>query len=451
MKLSLKRKFERKKVSKDQETGQQEMNHKKRKRGRLVSLRHVFTFIFCLAVASSSPSAQEPMTLQDCVSLARENSRKLLQQRTSIEQSRLGVTSAYSSYYPGINFSSSYRINESSVRQQIGSYSGSIGLSNSLYQGGSIRAGVKIAKAKVAIAEEDYRQVEDEVILSVKEAFFNILLKQEQIALTEDVLKRRNEDLVLIRLKYDAGRESSPAVKEAEASLLQAEYNKKQAQEELNLARIELNLLLGRPRRTEISLTHEDQSVEFPALDSLIAEANHLRPDIRAEKVNTDVLEAQVTQAKSDYYPRISVSSSYGWQGRGLSVQEGDWSVGFSLSLPIFEGFSTKVKVQEANLALSQQDIRLRELEQEIEQEIEQAYSNWELAGRTIEVNDKTLQAKREMYQLTKLQYEQGLTSYFILQQKESDLSSAESRQINALYNLRVSTARLEKVWGRSS
>lgn len=416
-----------------------------------MNLRHLFLFIFFLIATASSPSAQEPLTLQDCLSLAKVNSRKLLQQRTSMEQSRLGVTSAYSSYYPGINFSSSYRINESSPGQQMGSYSGSIGLSNSLYQGGSIRAGVKIAKAKVEIAQEDYRQAEDEVILSVKEAFFNILLKQEQIALAEDVLKRRNEDLVLIRLKYDAGRESSPAVKEAEASLLQAEYDKKQAQEELNLVRIQLNLLLGRPRKTEISVTYEDQSVEFPALDSLIADAGCLRPDISAEKVNTEGLKAQVTQAKSGYYPRISMSSSYGWQGEGLSIQDGSWSIGFSLSLPIFEGFSTKVKVQEANLALNQQDIRLQEMEQEIEQEIEQVYSNWELAGRTIEVNDKTLQAKQEMYQLTKLQYEQGLTSYFILQQKESDLSSAESRQVNALYNLRVSTARLEKVWGRRS
>jgi len=361
------------------------------------------------------------------------------------------VTSAYSSYYPSVNFSSSYRVSESSPGQDMGSYSGSIGLSNSLYQGGSIRAGVKIAKAKVDMAEEDYRQAEDEVILSVKEAFFKILLKQEQIALAEDVLKRRNEDLVLIRLKYDAGRESSPAVKEAEASLLQAEYDKKQAQEELNLAQIGLNLLLGRPRRAEISVTYEEQSAQFPALDSLIADAKDLRPEMRSEKINTEVLKAQVVQAKSDYYPKVSVSSSYGWQGSGLSIEDGDWSIGFSLSLPIFEGFATKVKVQEAKLSLGDQDVKLRELEQEIEEEIEQAYSNWELAGRTIEVNDKTLLAKREMYQLTKLQYEQGLTSYFILQQKESDLSSAESQQVNVLYNLRVSAARLQKAWGRRS
>ena len=66
-------------------------------------------------------------------------------------------------------------------------------------------------------------------------------------------------------------------------------------------------------------------------------------------------------------------------------------------------------------------------------------------------MNDKTLQAAREMYQLTKLQYEQGLISYFFLQQKESDLTNTENRNVNALYNLRVSVARLQKAWGRSS
>lgn len=125
--------------------------------------------------------------------------------------------------------------------------------------------------------------------------------------------------------------------------------------------------------------------------------------------------------------------------------------MGINLSLPIFQGFSRKAKVKESTLALMEQDARILELEQQIEEEVEQAYSDWELAGKVIEVNDKTLQAAREMYQLTKLQYEQGLTSYFFLQQKESDLTNTENRYVNALYNLRVSVARLEKAWGRST
>lgn len=416
-----------------------------------MNFKHPFLFIFLLALLNSSSLAQGPLTLQDCLSLARENSPKLIQARTTIEQSQVGVTSAYSSYYPSIDLSNSYRNSEGASGERTGSYSTNIGLAYPLYQGGYIRAGVRSAKARVKMAEESYRSAEDEVVLAVKEAFFKILQKQEQIVLAEEVLKRRKEDLVLIKLKYNAGRESSPAVMEAEANLSRAEYDKKQAEDELTLAQIDLNLLLGRPRRAEVSIRYDDEDIKFPSLDRLIEEAKTQRPDIRSQRVNTDVLEAQLTQAKSNYFPKISLSSSYGLRGSEFFEQEGDWSVGISLSLPIFEGFSRKAKVKETKLSLKEQDARMVELEQQIEEEIEQAYSKWELAEKVIEVNNKSLQAAREMYQLTKLQYEQGLTSYFFLQQKESDLSSAENNYVSALYNLRVYSARLQKAWGRRS
>jgi outer membrane protein len=414
-----------------------------------VNVKYRFLFVLWLVVLNGNALAEQPMTLLDCITQARENNPKLVQLKTSIEQSRTGITSAYSSFYPSVSLSSSYRNNEDPSGGRRSSYSSGIGMSLPLYQGGNIRAGVKIAKTRVMMAEENYRQGEDEVILSVKEAFFKILLRQEQITLADDVLKRRKEDLVLIRLKYDAGRESSPAVKEAEASLLQSEYDKEQAEKELILAQIELNQLVGRPRRAETSIEYEDEKIEFPPLETLIDQAKVQRPDMLSERANSDVLKAQITQAKSSYLPKVSLSSSYGWGGNDFFKQTGDWSAGVSLSLPIFEGFSTQAKVKEANLSLKEQDSRIQALELQIEEEIEQAYSNWELAGKVIEVYDKTLQAAREIYQLTKLQYEQGLTSYFFLQQKESDLANAESRYINALYNQRVSIARLENTWGR--
>ena len=419
-----------------------------------MTVKYRFLFVFWLAILNGNSFAEQPLTLQDCLSLARENYPKLIQRKTAIEQSEVGVTAAYSSYYPSLNLSIP-SLNLSSRYGEERSYSASIGVGYTLYQGGSIRAGVKAAKARVKIAEENYHLGENEVILAVKEVFFRILQKQEQIALAEDILKRRKEDLVLIKLKYNAGRESSPAVMEAEANLLQAEYDKKQAEEELTLAQIELNLLLGRPRRAEVTIKYEDEDIKFPSLDRLIEEAKTQRPDIRSQRINTDVLEAEVTQAKSSYFPKISLSSSWGYAWRSDETfldQQGDWSAGISFSLPtIFDGFSRKAKVKKAALSLKEQDVRIRELEQQIEEEIEQAYSKWELAEKIIEVNDKTLQATREMYQLTKLQYEQGLTSYFFLQQKESDLTRTENNYVNAIFNFRVASARLEKAWGRSS
>ena len=397
------------------------------------------------------PLEQPLLTLQDCIALARTNNPTLAQLKTSIRKSNVSVTSAYSSYYPSVDFSTGYRNSGGFQGDRQGSYSSGIGLGFAIYEGGYRSAAVEAARAKVEVAKEQYRSLENQLTLQVKEAFFKILQKQEQISLVEDIVKRRKEDLVLITLKYEAGRESSPAVKEAEANLLQAEYDSKRAEEELALARVNLNLLLGRPGRAEVSLKYQDEAVSFPPVRTLIEEAKAERPELRSEKANTPALQAQVTQARSNYLPRVSLSSSYNLQGDEFMKQTTNWSAGISLSLPIFDGFSRKAKVSEATLSVENQNDVIRELEQQIEEEVEQASSTWELARSIIEVTKTTLEAARDMYQLTKLQYEQGLTSYFFLQQKESGLTQAENSHLQALLNLRISAARLEKAWGRTS
>jgi outer membrane protein len=423
----------------------------RKKKGSDVILRVCSILILLVSILSADSLAEQSLTIQDCISLAIENHPTLAQLKTSIQKSNVGVSSAYSSYFPSMDLSTGYRNVGSSFGEREGSYSTGIGLNYAIYEGGYRGAGVKAARARVGVAEEQYRLSEQELILEVKEAFFAILQKQEQIALVEDAVKRRKEDLVLINLKYESGRESLPAVKEAEANLLQAEYDRKRAEEELALARVTLNLLIGKPRESDLSLEYQDADTQFPSLETLIEEAKAERPELRSEKANTVALQAQVTQAKSSYLPRVSLSSSYQLQGNEFLEQRDNWSVGVSLSLPIFDGFSTKAKIRDATLSLESQSQRILGLEQQIEQEAEQAYSTWELAQRIIEVTETTLGAARDMYELTKLQYEQGLTSYFFLQDKESGLTQAENNRLNALFNLRVATAKLAKAWGRTS
>ena len=407
------------------------------------------TLVLALLTIASTGTASDSLSMEDCIALAKENNLSLAQSAAALERAEAGILDAYSSYYPSINVSGSYRNQEGSQGEREGRYSTSLSLQYPLFRGGYIRAGTRIARADVEVAEANHYLTENEVIVAVQEAFFRILQKQDQSALVDNVLERRREDLVIIKLKYDAGRESSPAVQEAEASLLQAEYEKMRALEELALAEIELNLLLSRPGNAEIAIWYEDKRGHFPPLDSMIAMALVDRPEMQAERARKEALEAQVTQAKSSYWPTVSLSGSYGLQGDALLEQEGGFSAGINVSLPIFEGFSRKAKVTQAELSLRQQDFQLAELEDRIEEEVEQAYSNWELAQKNIQVSETSLEAVREMYQLTKLQYEQGLTSYLFLQQKESSLTQAEYNYANALFNLRASAARLENARGR--
>lgn len=402
----------------------------------------------CILTFSINSFSDEVLTLNDCFSFAKESNPRLIQAQRSIEEARAGIPGAYSSYYPSLDLSSGYGRSRDGYTGD-GSYSTSIGLKYPFYQGGYIRAGTEIAKSGVKIAEENYRLAEIEVFLSIKEAFFKLLQKKEQIAIVEKVLNRRKEALVIIKLKYEAGRESFPATEEAEAELLQAQYDKMVAEEEMMLAKVDLNLLLGRGAREEISVKYEDRDIEFPAREELIESAKTVRPEIRIEKINREILGSKLKQAKSGFLPTLSLSSSYGYNGSKLFEQDNSWSAGINLTFPIFNGFMNYAQVKSASLAIQVEGAKIQDIEQRLEEEVEQAYSNWVLAEKNLQVQEKTLKATRDMYELTRLQYEQGRTPYFFLQLKEASLTRAEYSYNNALFNLRITIARLAKACGR--
>jgi outer membrane protein len=404
--------------------------------------------LFILGLFSIT-SASDTLTLNDCITIALANNPTLLQSKLNIDQARAAVIDANSSFYPSLGLSTGYRYGGAFSDTANGSFSTGLNAQLTLYKGGAIRAGSKIAYKKFDIAQENYRQKVNDLVLSVKQAFFSILQNQEQISLTDSVLKRLNSDLTLIRLKYNAGRENEPDVQVAEANLLQAEYNKIQAEQNLGLAKSQLGQLLDRPDE-DVLIRYQDTTIEFTALDSTIKIAETRRPEIIAEKINQEVVMTQISQAKSNYFPSISLSSSYGLGGEQFLDQKSSWSAGIGLSLPLIDGFSTKARVREANISLKQEYFKLIDLANSIEQEVKQAYSDWFLAVKNLAVSSKTLQAVQDLYSLTKLQYEQGSVTYFELEQKESQLTQAENGYVNALYNLRNSIATLEKAIGRS-
>lgn len=420
------------------ESGERRMN---------VRILYLITASALLMGTVSIPA--EPLTLEDCIVLARQNSLGLAQAAADIEKARAGLTGARSLYYPSVDLSTGYRNQEGLPGERAGHYSSSVSVQYPIFRGGYIPANAKVAEIGVQIAEEEYRLAENDVVLSVQEAFFDILLQQDQTALVERVLERREEDLAIIRLKYEAGRESWAAVQEAEASLLQAEYRRMKAEKEQFLANARLNLLLDRPSTQEMTLEYEDEIVEYPPLDSLLEEARDERPEISIRRANAEAVRAQLRQARSHYWPTVSLSASYAWQGETFLEQESDWSAGMNVSLPLFTGFSRRADVAEAILSLQKEELSLRELLNTVEEEAELAYATWELAVVNREVSERSLEAVQEMYRLTKLQYEEGRTSYLFLQQKETALTQAELDYASALFNLRVARARLENAWGR--
>jgi outer membrane protein len=292
--------------------------------------------LICCMITTAVPvmSLCEALTLDECISLAKRSNLDLIRAQTAVEKAETGIVEAHSVYYPYISISSNYSYGKDQMGE--GNYSSSISARYQLFKGDS-RAGVRIARARVEVARENFRLSESTVLYEVKRAFFQILQQQQQVSLIETILERRKQSLAIIKLRYNVGRESFPAVKEAEANLFRAEYDQMKAEEELSLSKISLNLLLGRPKKQEVVAVYEERDIVLPALEEIINYAKSQRPEMRVEEFNKSVLEEQVIQARSSYLPSLSLSSSYGVGGNEFLEQRSSWSVGAGISMPIFD------------------------------------------------------------------------------------------------------------------
>lgn len=404
--------------------------------------------IILIPLATGAISAGDTLSLDECIELALKNNPTIIGDREAVSEAEIGITISRSPYFPKLDASSSYTRGGNGTSRE--GYSSGLSFSQTLFQGGRNMAAVNAAKAQRNITVLNLKQRQNEIVESVKNIFYTVIKEQNQLSLTDDVLKRRNEDLVLIRLKYRAGTESDPAVSEAEANFSQAEYERMAAEERLRLAKLRLNLSMGRPREAPLEVKTGEQLPDFPSRSEVVAMGLQHRPEMAREASRVELQKTYLSQSKAGFLPSLRLSGSLNRSGNRFLADDNSWSVGVNASLPLFDGLKTPADYFQSRISLRRQLAQYEETRQDVEENIEKAYSDWLLAKKRMEVAEKSLAAATEIYNLNRLQYQQGRASYFSFQQRELALTRAEYERVNASYNLFVSAAELERAIGKS-
>jgi len=294
------------------------------------------------------------------------------------------------------------------------------------------------------------QQKKSQLVYDLKETFFRIVKLKENIKVANATLKRRKNDLVLIKLKYQAGKESLQAVSESEANMLDAEYRVIQAKNQLSQAYYDIAVLT------------DSEVVEFePVYDSDIIEIDYdfkqllelaLNNDFSLKnlKISERILKLQNEGDLIEYKrPSLSMSVSNSYSGEKFMEKE-SLSGSLSMSYPLYDG-NKKTDIKDkykTDIVSISQDIE--DTKNSIKRDIYKAFNNYQLAIKKMEVEKKVLDSKREIYSLTKLKYEQGTTDYFFLQQKETELTNAEFGYVSSLYDVRVNLAQIYRKLGRT-
>ena len=368
-----------------------------------------------------------------------------------VEQARQNRKAALGNFAPAINLGGSAR-RSGSANGASNSFSLPLDLSYEADFWGRLRRQYESFKASESASVADLALVGQTAVSEVAQAYFTIRLYDRQILSFEQALELYRKQLELTDTKYKAGLalptdllQAKTQVNSSTSQLI--EVRRSRAKQEHTIA-----ILLGLPP-SDFSFAPAPLDVAVPSVPAGIP-VNLLerRPDIAEAEYRLIVANAAIGIAKADFFPRFSLSGSAGFQSSNinnlLDWEKRVWSLGSSLSLPIFQGGRLTAALAQSKARYEEVVANYRLAVLNAFGDVEDQLSDLHLLAQKAKSLEETLVSAREYSRLTEVQYKQGLTTYLQVIDANQTLLSNELSAAQAQSQRLIATVLLIKALG---
>ncbi len=328
-------------------------------------------------------------------------------------------------------------------------YAASGTMSMTLFDFGKTWAGIQAQRLGAQAARHDLQATRAQVIEGVRESYYSLLSAEMAKNVAAEKIRQFQKHFEYARNLYSVGEKSKLDMMKAEVDLSKAKVDMIKADNAVKYYRLSLNNAMGLPRAPAYFIEN-NLSYEPPGLtiETALENAYRNRGDLLSLHKQMESAEQSLKVAWRSHYPVISGSANYMYVGTDTPLDHG-WTAGVTVSVPIFNGFSTQYKVLELQANLKTINARIKELKQKIALELEQEF----LAMR--ESDERRLGAEvlvrqsKENLDLANERYAAGLAINVEVVDAIYMYANAQFSHISAQYDHKIALARLEKAMGR--
>ena len=336
----------------------------------------------------------------------------------------------------------------------------SIGLqaSNEIDVWGKYRAGSLAAQNDVVAAQYDRESVRITVSANVARGYFQLRAADALLVIYVDTAKTRAETVQLQRDRFEGGLIGEYDLRQAEAELSAVQADIARAQQAVALTESALATLTGRsPRAVFTPMIARGNSIEAatsaPQLPSgLPSGLMQRRPDIRRSEADLAAADLRIQQARTNYFPTISLTGAYGFEGTSLANlftgPAAAWSLGLALVQPLFSLKSIEAGVLAAEARRDAVTVQYQQIVQNAFREVHDALSTNDSAQRVLAAESARREQLRQALAVANLRYEAGRTSYLEVLDAQRTLLAAETLRIVAARDARLSIVDFAKALG---
>ena len=394
----------------------------------------------------------QTLGLEEVVMVALCNSpQTVIAWQSSLYQAALvGVNE--SSFYPSLSANGSVLKSEGSETLNANQSKIDMTLSYLLYDFGKRDASLENAKQLLRAASFSKDNTVQLVFLSAVQAYYGLFGANASLEAAKEAEVFAKESLNAAKTRYSIGTATPSDTLQAQTAYSQAVLNRIKAQGGVKNTQGTLANALGASPDTALSLATPSLKIPSEVFESniktLMDEALKARPDLMAAQAKIKAYRANIEAAKAEDKPSISLSAMSGHTDSSTLDSYRSSSIGLYVSIPIFNGYNTKYKVQAAKEQLKLSQAEYEKLSQDASLEVYQTYQTLFSETGAVRASADLVASAKASYELSMGRYKAGVGTVLDLLNAQSALSSAQQQHVQSLYNWYITKASLAKAMG---
>lgn len=382
----------------------------------------------------------------------------LLQAVARVEQAEALLREARAVQWPAIDLGANAtrgRSSSTTLAQQGGTgnnFRAALSTSFELDFWGRLRRASEAARAQALASRYAHEVVRQTVAGLVAQSYFNLRALDEQAALTRETLKTREEGVRILRIRLQGGTSGRLDLDQAEALRADAALQLQELERQRALAQSQLGLLTGQPG---VGLASGElrglplPPAPPPGLPSALLER---RPDVRQAEQLLVSANAQIGVAKAAMFPTLSLTGLAGGESAELSdvLKSGSriWSLGFGLTLPIFDAGRRIAQTEQAEARQREAVAAYQGAVQSAFRDVSDALVNLRAARESQADVEASEQANLNALKVAQQRYDAGYSAYLELLDAQRTANAARLRTVSNRQAQLAATVELFKALG---
>jgi outer membrane protein len=349
------------------------------------------------------------------------------------------------------------------------SYGATVSGSQTLFNRANDATIAQSAKAVDAF-RADLEASEQDLILRVSQAYFDVLAAQDNLATARASLTAISEQVASAKRNFEVGTATITDTREAQARYDLARFTQIQAENDLTTKRILLDQTVGRtgvvPKQLAVPIALPPLA---PAnIDDWVARADAEHPLIRKARTALEIARLDTDKAKAGRLPVVTLNASY---GRGRTDVAGQLTssnplvpgsspfaygtpttssqIGVTLNVPLFSGFQIQNRIKETLVLEDKSQSDLENARRSVVQLTRQLYYQVGSAGAQVSALEAAESSSKLALEATQLGFKVGVRVNIDVLNAQAQLFTTQAQLAKARYDLIMAGLRLRQASGQ--